>query len=228
MTLSKAAAVSTAVLESAGPIYTGRGRCCRASRATPSRRRARCAGLASPATLRDNPRLRLLIGSKGMFLIGALSAHGARLLHVVRGIKVRMEGVEPSWPLDRRLLRPVRIPVPPHPHDEPQARSAERAARRFMRQAGGAATRAVPPRAAPFGEPPAARLWPGAEPAWGVPRPERGGDASPPPLCLEGRTRRPPVQRAPRAQSEMRCGVAVSKPTTSSIPWSSGRRSRSS
>jgi hypothetical protein len=26
-----------------------------------------------------------------------------------------MEGVEPSWPLDRRLLRPVRIPVPPHP-----------------------------------------------------------------------------------------------------------------
>src|SRR5436189_678672 len=46
------------------------------------------------------------------------------------GVQVRMEGVEPSWPLDRRLLRPVRIPVPPHPHDEPQARAAERAARR--------------------------------------------------------------------------------------------------
>ena len=41
-----------------------------------------------------------------------------------------MEGVEPSWPVDRRLLRPVHIPVPPHPHEEPQARAAERAARR--------------------------------------------------------------------------------------------------
>jgi hypothetical protein len=41
-----------------------------------------------------------------------------------------MEGVERSWPLDRRLLKPVRIPVPPHPHEEPQARAAERAARR--------------------------------------------------------------------------------------------------
>jgi hypothetical protein len=30
------------------------------------------------------------------------------------------------------------------------------------------------------------------------------------------------------AKSEMSYGVAVSKPTTSSIPWSSGRRSRSS
>jgi hypothetical protein len=105
---------------------------------------------------------------------------------------------------------------------EPQARSAERAARRFMRQAGGAAARAVPPRAAPLGGPPAARLWPGAEPAWGMAQPERGGDASPPPLCLEGRPRRPPVQRAPRAKSEMSCGVAVSKPTTSSIPGSAG------
>ena len=27
---------------------------------------------------------------------------------------------------------------------------------------------------------------------------------------------------APRAKSEMSCGVAVSKPTTSSIPWSAG------
>jgi hypothetical protein len=51
------------------------------------------------------------------------------------GFEVRMEGVEPSWPFDRRLLRPVRIPVPPHPHGskrngEPQAHTAERAARR--------------------------------------------------------------------------------------------------
>jgi len=45
-------------------------------------------------------------------------------------VEVRMEGVEPSWPLDRRLLRPVRIPVPPHQQKEPQARAAERAARR--------------------------------------------------------------------------------------------------
>ena len=32
----------------------------------------------------------------------------------------------------------------------------------------------------------------------------------------------PSSQRAPRAKSEMSCGVAVSKPTTSSIPGSSG------
>src|SRR5205823_3182384 len=54
--------------------------------------------------------------------------------------KVRTEGVEPSWPFDRRLLRPVRIPVPPHPHGKPQARGAERAARRFTQQSAGAAT----------------------------------------------------------------------------------------
>ena len=50
-----------------------------------------------------------------------------------------MEGVEPSLRLDRRLLRPVRIPVPPHPQcvekdGEPQARAAERAARRSRRR----------------------------------------------------------------------------------------------
>jgi hypothetical protein len=32
----------------------------------------------------------------------------------------------------------------------------------------------------------------------------------------------PSSQRAPRAKSEMSCGVAVSKPTTSSIPGSAG------
>jgi len=31
-----------------------------------------------------------------------------------------------------------------------------------------------------------------------------------------------PGQRAPRAKSEMSCGVTVSKPTTSSIPGSDG------
>ena len=40
--------------------------------------------------------------------------------------------------------------------------------------------------------------------------------------CHEGRPWRPPSQRAPRAKSEMSCGVAVSKPTTSSIPGSAG------
>jgi hypothetical protein len=95
----------------------------------------------------------------------------------------------------RRRLRPVRIPVPPHPHDEPQARDAERAARRFTRPAGGAAARAVPPRGVPGDAPRAARPWRDAAPAWGVPRPARGGGASRAPLCLEGHSRRPPTQR---------------------------------
>jgi hypothetical protein len=38
----------------------------------------------------------------------------------------------------------------------------------------------------------------------------------------KGAPRRPRFQRAPRAKSEMSCGVAVSKPTTSSIPGSFG------
>ena len=42
------------------------------------------------------------------------------------------------------------------------------------------------------------------------------------PLCRDGRRAAPPVQRAPRAKSEISCGVAVSKPTTSSIPGSAG------
>src|SRR5262249_47446397 len=41
-------------------------------------------------------------------------------------------------------------------------------------------------------------------------------------LSVVGRSRRPPAQRAPRAKSEISCGVAVSKPTTSSIPGSAG------
>ena len=40
-------------------------------------------------------------------------------------------------------------------------------------------------------------------------------------LC-EGRLTAPSTQRAPEAKSEMSCGVAVSKPTTSSIPASLG------
>jgi hypothetical protein len=88
---------------------------------------------------------------------------------------------------------------------------------RVMQPAAVAAARVVPPRAAPCGGPRVARPWPDAVPAGGVPLPGRGGDASPPPLCVEGRRRRPPAQRTPRAKSETSCGVAVSKPTTSSI-----------
>ena len=39
---------------------------------------------------------------------------------------------------------------------------------------------------------------------------------------VEGRLAAPSSQRAPRAKSEISCGVAVSKPTTSSIPGSFG------
>ena len=144
------------------------------------------------------------------------------------GVEVRMEGVEPSWPLDRRLLRPVRIPVPPHPQCVEKRRRAAGSCCRacgspFTQPVAAAARHVVLSRGAPRGERRAARPWPGAAaPASGMPRPVRGGDASPPPLCLEGRARRPPAQRAPRAKSEMSCGVAVSKPTTSSIPGSFG------
>src|SRR6266542_5364508 len=55
------------------------------------------------------------------------------------------------------------------------------------------AAAAVPARAALCGEPRAVRLWPDAALAWGVPRPVRGGDASPSPLWFEGRSRRPPL-----------------------------------
>ena len=102
-----------------------------------------------------------------------------------------MEGVEPSWPLDRRLLRPVRIPVPPHPHEEPQARACRACGSSFTRPAADATGRDVQPRSGPRGARRAARPWPDAAPASAVPRAVRGGDASPPPLCLEGRARRP-------------------------------------
>jgi hypothetical protein len=60
----------------------------------------------------------------------------------------------------------------------------------------GAAARAVPPRGVSCDAPRAARPWRDAAPAWGVPRPARGGGASRAPLCLGGRSRRPPTQRA--------------------------------
>jgi hypothetical protein len=41
-------------------------------------------------------------------------------------------------------------------------------------------------------------------------------------LSVEGAPVAPSFQRALRAKSEMSCGVAVSKPTTSSIPESAG------
>src|SRR5438876_821878 len=63
----------------------------------------------------------------------------------------------------------------------------------FTRPAAKAAAAIVRARDVPCGEPQAGRSWPGAAPAWAVPRPVRGGDASPPPLCLEGRSRRPPL-----------------------------------
>src|SRR6478609_10885351 len=109
----------------------------------------------------------MLIGSKGILVV-ALSAHCARLLRVDR-IEVRTEGVEPSWPRGRRLLRPVRLPVPPHPHEEPRGRAAERAARRFTLPAGIPAGRGVRSRGEPSGEPLAARPLPGAARAWAVP-----------------------------------------------------------
>ena len=122
----------------------------------------------------------------------------------------------------RRRLRPVRIPVPPHPHDEPQTRDPERAARRFTRPAAGAAARAVPPRGVSCDAPRAARPWRDGAPAWGVPRPARGGGASRAPLCLEGRSRRLRLRGRPRAKPERSCGVAESKPTTSSSPGWAG------
>ena len=52
-----------------------------------------------------------------------------------------------------------------------------------------------------------------------VPPPGADADASRLLSCVEGRLAAPLIsQRAPRAKSEMSCGVAVSKPTTSSIP----------
>ena len=120
-----------------------------------------------------------------------------------------MEGVEPSWPLDRRLLGPVRIPVPPHPHEEPQARACRACGSSFTQPAADATGRDVQPRSGPRGARRAVRPWPDAAPASAVPRAVRGGDASPPPLCLEGRARRPRFrerrERSRRSAAAARC-----------------------
>ena len=102
-------------------------------------------------------------------------------------------------------------------------RRAARAARLFVPQAAGRgrgsrATR----RAAPGGAPRAARPSPGAALAVGRRDPNEVPVHLVSPLCREGRLAAPSAQRAPRAKSEISCGVAVSKPTTSSIPGSSG------
>jgi hypothetical protein len=83
-----------------------------------------------------------------------------------------------------------------------------------------AAGRDAWPRDAPSGDRRAARPS-GAPPASAGQRPARDGDAS---RLLSDRrgARRPRSQRAPDATSEISCGVAVSKPTTSSIPGSAG------
>src|SRR6058998_1805510 len=138
------------------------------------------------------------------------------------GVEVRMEGVEPSWPLDRRLLRPVRIPVPPHPHEEPQARAAERAARRSRGR-----PRRRPLRSCALETCLAANL---KLDDLGRARHRLGPCRDPYEVEMhlrllsvsKGARGALRCQRAPRAKSEMSCGVAVSKPTTSSIPWSDG------
>jgi hypothetical protein len=185
----------------------------------------------------------------------------------------------------RRLLRPVRIPVPPHPHDEPptghavdgsspyaagrgRSRSCRCCSRRACRRAsscttfagrwacfGRDATRtrcrcislsslvgpAAPPgtarRRATVGRPRPLRgtsrlsaTQPGTarrRATVGRPRPLRGTSrlSAAPRSGHEpgsGRPAAPSDQRAPRAKSEINCGVAVSKPTTSSIPGSFG------
>src|SRR5262245_6577532 len=123
----------------------------------------------------------------------------------------------------RRLLRPVRLPVPPHPQvNEPPAHT---------RRAGGSLGSCSRPRLRPIGacglE---ARLAANVElHDLGRPRrlrPRHDTDQMPGHLVLlsvsKGARRALARQRAPRAKSEMSCGVAVSKPTTSSIPWSVG------
>jgi hypothetical protein len=139
-----------------------------------------------------------------------------------RGFEVRMEGVEPSWPLDRRLLRPVRIPVPPHPHESRRlvlqsvrlvvhaagrggCRCGRAVSSRALRRASSWTTLAG--RSTGLGRAATRTRW-------------RCISAS----SLSRRALATPsaVQRAPRAKSEMSCGVAVSKPTTSSIPRSFG------
>src|SRR5918999_3541616 len=123
----------------------------------------------------------------------------------------------------RRLLRPVRIPVPPHPQgNEPPAHAC---------RAGGSFGSCSRPRTRQLGTCSLeARLATGVE-LHDLGRTEHrlgpGRDAYQvevhlPLLSVRRAPAAPSFQRAPRAKSEMSCGVAVSKPTTSSIPGSFG------
>ncbi len=122
-----------------------------------------------------------------------------------------MEGVEPSWPLDRRLLRPVRIPVPPHPHES----------RRLVLQSVRLVVSRGRPRALPLAP---CRLEPRL--ATDLELHDLGGTryrlgACRDPYEVEMHLRLLSVskgargalrcQRAPRAKSEISCGVAVSE-----------------
>lgn len=35
----------------------------------------------------------------------------------VRGVRMGLEGLEPSWVLPRRILSPLRLPIPPQARD---------------------------------------------------------------------------------------------------------------
>jgi hypothetical protein len=73
---------------------------------------------------------------------------------------VRAEGVEPSRAEARRLLRPVRLPVPPHPHVCPRRAGPGASAtvtRHRAASASSASDRA--PGAAPHGGSAASRTW---------------------------------------------------------------------
>ena len=115
--------------------------------------------------------------------------------------------------LARRFLRPVRMPVPPHPHEEPPVRGAGRAARRSFTRGADDAARATTSRGAPCGGSRARSPWRAAASPWTC------DDHREMAMHLESSLSRgalaaPPFQRAPRAKSELSCGVAVSKPTT--------------
>ncbi len=77
----------------------------------------------------------------------------------------------------RRFLRPVRIPVPPHPHEKPQA-VTQAGGSSLKRPAAWAAASIARRRGAPGGGTRAPRPWPGAAAAWGVPQPGRGAGSS--------------------------------------------------
>jgi hypothetical protein len=199
----------------------GTGRCCRASRSTRSRRRGCCADRASRATRRDNPRLRLLMGSKGVLLVGLLLAHRPRLLLGRSRLKCGWRGSNPHglstagfWgrcvsrfrhirtKSRRPVLQSVRLVV--HAAGRGRDRSGRAASKRASRRASSCTTLAG--RGTGLGRAASRTRW-------------RCISASS--LMSKG-ARGAPFQRAPRAKSEISCGVAVSKPTTSSIPGSDG------